>query len=231
MRDDLDMVTLARPGALTLAEAANQPGDLTLAPELRGRYPRLASYLAALPAGLGSYPECKVRIGTYDSVLGPADTNLRWDDLDDRVRRFLGSPPRGLWVPEVDLLAGILAIGDHYHLTPQQHYEWLLVRNRLMFRGTVYRALMAFLSPDQLLRKAADRWGNFHQGTQVRSERTAVNKGVLDLTFPPNLFDPAAAYLFGAVFTAALERANATSVKFTLREVTSTCARFDAEWH
>ncbi len=112
----------------------------------------------------------------------------------------------------------------------EEHYEWLLERNRLLFRSVVYRAVMAFLAPEMLARKASARWSNFHQGTEFRFEHTAAHEGIAELTFPPNLFDATLVQLFGAVFVAALERANASSVTMTVDEVTPTAGRYRVEW-
>jgi hypothetical protein len=202
-----------------------------LPPDLRARYPRLDSYLAQLPAGMESHPHCRVRVATYaDVLLGGAEGQHTYAGVDPRVRAAIGEPPRGLWVPEVYLLAGMLAVGDEYRLTTEEHFEWVLEKNRALLRNGIYRAVMAFLTPDQLLRKASVRWNSFHQGTAVQFERLSTDSGALDLTFPPGLFDAAVAHAFGGVFVAAMERANATSVTLQVRECTATRVRYVAEW-
>ena len=199
--------------------------------EVAGRFPRLGAYLAALPAGMRSYPECRVRMATYaGALLGGPPERPHYEGVDPRVRAFLGEPPRGLWIPEVHLMAGIAAVGDQYDLSREQHYDWLLERNRALFKGGIYRAVMAFLSPELLLRKASDRWTSFHQGTELSFQRTSPNAGLIQLTFPPSLLDEAVARVFGAVFVAAIERANASSAELSVREDASTHVVWLIEW-
>jgi hypothetical protein len=195
------------------------------------RFPRLSAYLAKLPAGIASYPECKVRTGTYEHVLlSDAGSRPSLAGVDSHVRDFLLVPSRGLWVPEVNLLAGILAVGDQYGLSPEQHFDWLLERNRQLFRSVVYRAVMAFFSPEMLLRKSSERWGSFHLGTEFRTQYTSGKEAMAELIFPPHLFDEVVLKVFAGVFVAALERANAQWVSMTVTQVTPTRGPYKMEW-
>jgi hypothetical protein len=146
------------------------------------------------------------------------------------VRELLSGDAHGLWIPEVHQLATILAIGDVFHLSAEAHSAWILQQNRDMFNSIVYRAIMAFFSPDMLLQKASERWGNFHQGSTLEVRPDGESSTRAYLNFPARLWDAELAGLYAAPFIAGLERVHVQDVRVVLQEITPTRAEFRARW-
>jgi hypothetical protein len=180
---------------------------------------------------MAAYPACRARSSIYRAVLAAAPGPLpRGDALPSPVRELLSGEVRGLWVPEVFQLATILAVGDALHLSAEAHFQWVLQQNREMFNSIVYRAIMSFFSPDMLLQKAGERWGNFHQGSTLEVRPDGESSTRAYLNFPAGLWDAELAGLYAAPFIAGLERVHVQDVRVVLHEITPTRAEFRARW-
>lgn len=195
------------------------------------RYPRFARYVAGLPDGLASYPQCMTKASLPLMLVKGMPAPLpRAEDVPDPLRRYLARPPSGMWVPEVEGMAVSLAIADHYRMTEVQHLEWLKSQNRSFFSSLMYRAVMSFFSPAALLPKAPDRWAAVHRGSKLSAVAVGPRDVDAVLEFPPRLFPMIALQQLTAVFEAALEQSNAHESEVVLAEVTDTRGVFHARW-
>jgi hypothetical protein len=196
--------------------------------DLARRYPRLAAYLAALPAGLDSYPECQTR-GTLAAEFA-ADVSRGARDLPHEVAQLFAAQP-ATWIPEAQLAATILAVADHAGRGDDEHAEWVREKNRAVFRGVVYRSLMAFFTPAGLLEKASSRWESFHRGTALGVERLADRHVRARLEFPPHLVSgPLLPRAYGAAMQAALEHSRAKTATLEVEDVGATWVTYRARW-
>ncbi len=195
------------------------------------RYPRLAAYLDGLPQGLASYPQCtsKASLPLMLTKGMPAPTP-RPQDVPEPLRRYLLSPPSGMWVPEVESMAISLAIADQYRMTENQHLSWLKSQNRGFFSSLMYRAVMSFFSPAALIPKSPARWAAVHRGSALSATFVGPNDVDVFLDFPPRLFPRIALQQLTAVFEAALENSNARASEVMLVDVTDTRGTFHARW-
>ncbi len=192
------------------------------------RYRRVQGYLAGLPAGLGSYPDCRARRGVVDTVVSAAP---RFDaGASPQLVLDLLAPPLAPWVPEVAFGAAILAMADRAGWTDDEVLEWHRSLNRHLFRGPIYRAVMAFFSPQFLLERGASRWATFHTGTTLEVAATGPRGAVARLEFPPGLFDELLLRVYAEAMGAALENARAGKVTIQLGEVGERHGTYQASW-
>ncbi len=198
------------------------------ADELGSDYRRLSEYLAALPGGTAAYPECQARRGVVEAVLSAVP---RFSDPVPQLVADLLTMPRGAWIPEVVFNAAILAMADRAGWSEIQILAWHRALNRRLFRGPVYRAVMAFFTPRALLEKGASRWNAFHAGTTLEVSPEGDHGGSAVLHHPPHLFTPLLLRIYAEAFGAALENARATGrIAVELAEAGESSARFVARW-
>ena len=163
----------------------------------------MADYLAALPRGLDSYPECTAAasMATFNKqvrkVIIPGD----WVPppiADMMTRKLLDTE----WVPEVHYHAMALAIADHHGLdAPSFKGFWYDVM-RLMMVSASYGFLLRLLSSEHLVRVSAMRWRKFHRGPfnlEVHADNGASR---MVLTYPPHLLNDTLALGYEGVFAA-----------------------------
>ena len=215
----------------SMRTAASAPDDLaaTLPAALSGAFPRLSAYLASLPRGLASYPECQMRGTPVARYVDDPAVRAAAAGAPAPVSTLL-TPPHEMWVPEVRCASAILAVGDALRLSDRALAEHMVEHNRQLFTNVVYRALMAFLSPAALLGRAPSRWEAFHRGTRLDvveiGERTAVGR----LVFPPGLIAGALVPAYGAALQAALEHCRAEGATLEPETVTPTSVTYRARW-
>jgi hypothetical protein len=195
------------------------------------RYPRLSAYLAALPAGLDSYPDCQAKTSLTMTVLeGMPKPRPDPSEVPEPLSRYLARPPSGMWMPEVEARAIPLAIADHYLMTDKQYMAWLKAQNRSFFGSLMYRAVMSFVSPLTIAPKASARWAAVHRGSSLNAEIVGPREVVLTLTFPPYLFAGLALQQVSAVLQGLLEHAKTPNPEVSLVEVSATRGVYRARW-
>jgi hypothetical protein len=192
---------------------------------------RMDQYLAGLPVGIDSYPECMVKGSVLRSTLLQQPIDQIMDRLAEPLRALVTDPPvDSEWMSEARFVAIYHAIADVRGYGEADVQVWARDRNRALFRNPAYRILMAVSSPATLLRGAAMRWSNWHRGSALEIE------GILDvgvravLRFPPGLFDELMLKSFGEAFVAGLELAKAKSPASTVELVEPGLARYLVNW-
>ncbi len=197
----------------------------------RERYPRLSAYLAALPAGLGSYPECQVKTSlSLTHLEGMPLPRPDPSQVPEPLSRYLARPPSSMWMPEVEARALSIAVADHFRMTDAQYLGWVKAQNRTFFRSLMYRSVMSFISPSWIIPKATARWAAVHRGSVLAAEFVGPTDVDVVLTFPPHLFAGLALQQLVAVFEAVFEHSNARNPKVTLATVDETRAVYRAHW-
>jgi hypothetical protein len=194
---------------------------------LRPKFQRTMDYLDALPDGIYSYPECQARSGILQTFLESRPPPV--GEQDPWVVGLL-SPTTRSYIPEVVSNAGLLAIGDAAGLTDAQWLAWNHEANRALFRGLLYRALMAIFSPMMLLERAPARWESFHVGTSLTLTKGGEREAIVRLAFPERLHLPLHLEAYGRAFAAAMEHARGRDVSVELLVSTATSAEYRARW-
>lgn len=152
--------------------------------QIREVLERVDRYLASLPRGLSSHPDCVSKASnlTFQLVHRPAPA-LR--QLPEPVRRVLEDPPLpSTWIPTTVFVAATLAIEAHHGITD----ETLAIEStEEMLKSKLYGLSLKMLTPSMILRAGAATWGLFHRGSRLVSHK---NGDVLEarMSFPSGLF-------------------------------------------
>jgi hypothetical protein len=180
-------------------------------------YPRLAAYLRSLPHGIASYPECQAKASLCRTLLEAMPAPVPdVSHVPEPVRAIFTKPPRGMWMPEVEVMAFSLFIADHYAMTDDGFKRWLKKANRSLFRTIMFRALFALISPAALIPRGGVRWAAVHKGSELHGRIVGPTEAEVLIRFPPNLFVRSLLVHLAAVFEAALEHCNARSCEVAL---------------
>ncbi len=175
----------------------------------RVSFPRVAEYLARLPDGVRSYPECRAKGAIFRRLLESRPVRgVRAGALPEPIREILGSPPLdGDWLPEASLGCVCHAIADFHGMSDGDYLAWVGPVNKQLFRG-FHGFVMSLISVEMAVRRGGGYWKMFHRGTQVTAEQLAERSWAVRMEFPPRLFDGLFLAQYAPVFRAGLEIAN-----------------------
>jgi hypothetical protein len=95
--------------------------------------------------------------------------------------------------------------------------------------NTLYRILLKAVSPEHLMRRAAEKWKVFHHGSSLAIVEHTRGRCVAQLTFPHHLFHGLALRQFAPVFEAALQLCDPCG-RVELGSHDPTQASFVARW-
>lgn len=151
------------------------------------RFPHLAAYVAALPEGLASYPECRSRGTLVSSALEGHDAEALAAALPEPLRDLAEHPPLpGAWVPAAHSDAVFHALVDLHYPTLDAMLSWTRARTHRTASSRMYRALTRMTGPKMVLKTSAVVHGMFQRGTHLTA--TASEGGLLlRLEHPPYL--------------------------------------------
>lgn len=170
------------------------------------RFPRLAAYLASLPNGLDTYPECLAKASLLHYARRQTPPTFSLDGLPNRVRSQLEAKKlAATWITETEYVAATLALWDGAKLSDDDACDcWYRVVKDLR-ASVLYRAIMSFVSPGRMMRGATLTWQQFHKGTTIRVVDETKSSTVLELVSPAGLYPPLILTAFGWVFQASVE--------------------------
>jgi hypothetical protein len=190
----------------------------------------LSAYVAALPKGLDSHPECKAKAsvsrtvitrGLFNGVTLPAPLQALID----------APPPVTSWIPEVHHNALMSALVDtHFKGNEEAFFGWVREANRALFRGPLYRMMFFLLSPDRLLNGLSRRWEQFRQGSTLELLDNTASSAVLRLTAPMDLHSSQSAKGLAIAFAIALECSGARKPTVELDHMTRGQLVYVGKW-
>lgn len=154
-------------------------------------FPELVRYLAALPSGIDSYPDCRAKASLYRSVADASPIReADRDALPKPLLRLLTHPvPISSWIPEVHSHALMLAIYDRCFSSVEEFTEFTYQRQRNLFGGRVYSIALHIVTPKMLVKTAAIRFGMFHRGTDFVVSELEATGAMVNVTCPPGVYD------------------------------------------
>ena len=181
--------------------------------------PRLGAYLAQLPAGLDSHPECTAKASVVRKVYEFARDNPLVG-LPEPLQRLLDEPlPSSTWVPQAQVLAAIVAMVEARCFDPETEREWVRRAATHLFASSMYRILMWAATPRMVFKSAQIRWSAFFRGTRLESE-VFERSARVRLISPDGLFNPDLQTIFAEVMYAAVNytRDDASAASLVLLE-------------
>lgn len=195
-------------------------------------FPATAAYVARLPNGLDSHPDCQVKASLYRSALeGRPIPRAAIDALPPRLRTLVVNPaPVSAWIPEVQSLALLTAHLDACCSSLEDFERSCYLRQRRLFDSPLYRVVVKLATPNLLLRTAALRWGALHRGTTLVVERNERGVAHLNMEHPAQLWDEPTRLALTAGFRALLDLCGARNSTVEVTEASPTHMRLVGQW-
>lgn len=186
-------------------------------------------YLAALPAGIDSYPDYTQKGSITRSYLASPEVASSLHALPQRVRELAASPPTvAQWVPEV--VANVVFLSMTERLGIEGFEDFVYRENKALLEGPLYAILFKLVSPERVLRSATSRWAQFHRGIELEAPRISRGQAEVDMRCPPALLPPILARVYTMAFRAALEAAGGNAVTVELVAERPDGYTFGARW-
>lgn len=192
----------------------------------------VATYLARLPRGLASYPQCLAKGALANKVRHALPAELDPEGFAPELRGVVrGELLDSSWYPEVHHTALMLGIREQLFDGREAPFlAWVKSSNLELFRSRLYMRLMKVLSPEQLLRRAAVNWSQFHRGTRIEPGAFREREAELRVNFPAHLVDFEVASAYASAFEAALVFNGEDDARVEVGEVTGITVSFRARW-
>jgi hypothetical protein len=202
----------------------------------RATHQRLEKYLATLPNGIDSYPECKVVANAFLDA-GTSFPSIATDpDIPAVIRAAASGSSTEMWVPDVAGNVAMLLIREKSFSSDRDFLAWFReeVAGRV-FTRPMFRALFRLVSPSLAFMGAARRWSGIRQGTSLAAAAVQTvgksRRGQLTLTTPPNLFsDPVLYGRHGEGFLKVLKLAGAQHLDQAIRVESPTTIHYEYVW-
>ncbi|HTQ46007.1 MAG TPA: hypothetical protein VMI75_24795 [Polyangiaceae bacterium] len=193
--------------------------------------PSVEAYLASLPRGLASYPECVFKGDSLDAWLRQTPTHDVAHLVSPQLAALLDRDrPIGTWVPEVQVNALYLAIRDAHFADDAAYLAHAGESNRAVLDTPFNRVVFWAASPRAILRSAGLRWGSLHRGSSIEVRSARDSSVEIVLSFPRGLFPEIVLRANALGMAVALENTGARDVEVHLRAVEPTRALFAARW-
>ncbi len=196
------------------------------------KFPALTEYLAGIPDGLESYPDCLAKASLYRGMV--ADRPLLQPvlaELPAPLRVLIEHPvPVSSWLPEVHSHALMLAVYDVHFGDLNAFTTWAYEQQRALFTGPLYSVAMRLVSPSLLFKTAPVRFSMFHRGARLVIVERRDNGGTARLEYPPGLYDSISRAGLCSGLTAALDLTIAGRASVEIVDSGDTYALVDAHW-
>lgn len=193
--------------------------------------PSVERYLASLPRGLSSYPECMHKGEPLGVWLQRSPTR--------DVARLVPPPVAGLldrdrptppWVPEVHANVLYLAMRQAHFPDDAAFLAHARECNRAVLDTPMNRVLFWAAAPRAILRAAGLRWGSLHRGSAIDVRFGQDSSATVVLSFPRGLFPELVLRGNATGFALAMENAGAREIEVEVRAVAPTRALFTGRW-
>lgn len=190
----------------------------------------LDDWLAKLPDGEHSYPQCVMKAGLLNIALEhrpytpPAE-------LPEWLRSFIEQPHAATaWVPIVHCNAYLLAqLDTDFGGRVERYLEFNYDVNRAFGKHPMYRMLYRVVSPSFLLRRGTGPLRLVYRGLGF-SVSADSNSATLRITHPPELYPRCLAEGWCEAMRATLENAGARAARVHLAEHDSRVMLLRGEW-
>ncbi len=195
------------------------------------RFPTLTAYLAALPEGIASYPECRTKGAIVRSVLDEADLTVYAPQLPDALAALVRErPPLTAWIPAAHADAVFQLYCDTNAPTEQAMLDWTYERSTRFARSQTYRHIFNAAGPRMLLRTAVRMHGFFQHGTDLEVPELTATGAIVVLKHPPHLHSRLNQLSNVALLRAIVDLTGGKDGTCEMVEHTATFARYVTKW-
>jgi hypothetical protein len=192
--------------------------------------PLSAAYIAALPRGLDSYPQCRVRTMVTRLTIERFPKLLAHPGISDEFKeRLRGALAEGEWMPETLGTTLRILTREVVFQNDAEYNDWTFEISSEVFKRPAYRVLMYVMSPSLVMLGATRRWKAFREGSKLVAN-VRGNEGDIVLNFPPHLYTALVLEGFGQAFRASLVAARARNVRLALDDAQPESARWSVAW-
>jgi hypothetical protein len=196
--------------------------------------PQLEVWLAGLPAGWLSYPECEAKGSILRAMVSEPLYRALAPSLPDPLRLLVEYPPLATqWVPEVHQLGLLLAAAEgHFaHAGGEAAFLGWGDRSSLaMLRSPLYRALFAVAGPRRLLDGFEKKAGALRRGTTFKLLGQDTGWAEIELGFPTGLYNELLLKTRARTIRGAVEAAGGKHTVVKIAAATPTRAVFRVEY-
>lgn len=169
--------------------------------------PRLDAYLASLPEGLDSFPDCRSKGSLFRASLKhrPLESENLPEDLPAPLRELIEQPPTAsAWRLSVEYFALSLLIADLRGMSDGEFGRFWYDVMKDVATGKLYSVMLRFITPARVLKITASGWGRFHQGWSMHSLRRP--SGIeLSLEHPAGLLPELCVRAYAQVWQAVID--------------------------
>lgn len=196
------------------------------------QYPRAAAYVAALPEGFESRPDCETLAEAHEGAGKVLHKEIDLETLPPPVRHLVTTARGKEWIKEVVGMTAEMMVADL--LGDEAYRDWCYDDAMDLFQRPIIRHLMRLVSPTLVVMGARSRWGAIHRGTGLEAApvRREGSRVIADstLTFPPGHYPPLFLDALSHSFRAAIEGARGKNVESVLLEHEPGVARYRVAW-
>lgn len=192
-------------------------------------FPHAVSYVAALPHGLASYPQCLVKGAVLRGLLETTPVAFTREGLGEELFTLLDTPPLpNAWFSEVHFNALMLA--QQERMERSSYDEWVYRRNRRLLESSLYRMLFLVLTPERLFTGMPRRWAAFRRGSELLAVEHGTGHATVEVRFPSKLHDARTLRNLCIACRAACDAAGGRDTESTLTLVEPTRGRVAVRW-
>lgn len=197
-------------------------------------FPLVEQFLAKLPEGVASYPQCQSRGTTLGRLVDRLEVVAPAGGLPPEVECILRDPPRGPWIPTAPYLAALVAIREmKCPVGPEgdaMFHRELEQTSREIYGSARFRVMFFLASPSRMLSAAARRWEGFYRGTSLAVIDQQPTSAVASLRHPPHLSHNFADVGWGQAIAVALESSGASGCSFELERPSASKLLIHLSW-
>jgi hypothetical protein len=196
------------------------------------RFPRAAAFVAGLPHGLASYPECQQKASLVRALLEGAPIDVPAGLLPPAIAELLANPPpANVWLPVAVGRAAWLAVLDlRFPNDDETALAFADGTYGALARSSMYSQLLHHLPPSVIARGASLRWRALYRGIELELRHVSAEGASGFMRYPAHLTPR-----FNAISTArglaiSLRASKARTAEVRLVEWTPTYAVIDARY-
>jgi hypothetical protein len=196
------------------------------------RFTRTAAFVAGLPQGLDSYPECLQKASLLRALLEGAPLDVPEGLLPPAIAELLANPPpANVWLPLAVGRAAWLAVLDaRFPGDDEAALAFADASYAALARSSMYSQLLHHLPPSVIARGASLRWRALYRGIELELRGVSAEGASGFMRYPTNLVPRFNALSAVRGLAISLRASKARAAEVTLLEWTPTYAAIEARY-